>query len=137
MTPRRASLIVLALVAVTVAGCGANGGGGGAERETRLTAAEAASAKAAIGAVNGYCRKLALFLAGKRREPDTEDADRAQKSADTLVSVARAKPDAALTEAVTMRDALADMAEDLEGSNCASGLVGRLDQGLSSLPPPR
>jgi hypothetical protein len=39
-------------------------------------------------------------------------------------------------EGETMRQVLGDTAEDLEGTNCSSGLVARLDQGLASLPEP-
>ena len=87
-------------------------------------------------AVQRYCGKLALSLTGQGKPPSAEEQSRAFVATDRLVELASEKPVAPLDTGVEMGLFLGDLAEDLEGSNCDSRLVERIDQALATLPQP-
>jgi hypothetical protein len=87
-------------------------------------------------AIRSYCRLIGLYVTRRGPRPTTADTQAADDAVDRLIALARADPEAQYREGETMRQVLGDTAEDLEGTNCSSGLVARLNQGLASLPEP-
>jgi hypothetical protein len=100
----------------------------------RLTADEQALVTRSDRTVERYCGHLALSLTGRRKPPSAEEQVRAFAATDRLIELAQEKPAAPLETGVEMGLFLGDLAEDLEGSNCDSRLVERIDQGLATLP---
>jgi hypothetical protein len=95
-----------------------------------LTAAERAAARAGHAAIRSYCRRVGLYLAGRRGPPGAEVQRRAIAGARAIARVARSKPEARFSAVQTARDLAGDTAEDLEGTNCSSRLVVELSRGL-------
>jgi hypothetical protein len=78
---------------------------------------------------------LTLYLARKRGAPTQRETGRAYEAVDRLAVIARAKPAATHPQSGrTVRELLGDVAEDLEGSNCAQNVVQRIDQARATLP---
>jgi hypothetical protein len=133
MRPALVAAAGLCLLAIASCGDGDSPGtagttpAGGAAK--RLTADEQALVARSDRTVARYCGHLALALAGQRKPPSAEEQSRVVAATDRLIELARRKP----TE---MRLFLGDLAEDLEGSNCGSRLVERIDQALATLPQP-
>jgi hypothetical protein len=139
---RPALATALGLFLMAIASCG-DGGSSGATRTApvggaakRLTADEQAVVTRSDRTVERYCGKLALSVTGRARPPSAEEASRAFAATDRLIELARAKPAASIENGVEMELFLGDLAEDLEGSNCDSRLVERIDQALATLPQP-
>jgi hypothetical protein len=123
----------LALVLVLPASCG--DGSDSPKTATRLSAAEESVLAHSQTSLRDYCRKLALYLAGKRTAPTGADARDVDNDLDRLIALARAKPDARAGNQEPLRLVISDMAEDLEGSNCSGSFEQKLEQGLAELPP--
>jgi hypothetical protein len=102
----------------------------------RLTAAEQALVTRSDRTVGRYCGRLALSLTGQRRPTSAEEQSRAFAATDHLIELASEKPAARVDTGVDMGLFLGDLAENLEGSNCDSRLVERIDQALATLPKP-
>ena len=141
MRPALVVLAGLALVAIAACGDGDSPDAAGATTTTgaaakRLTAAEQAVVTRSQRAVQRYCGKLALSLTGQGKPPSAEEQSRAFVATDRLIELANEKPVAPLDTGLEMGLFLGDLAEDLEGSNCDSRLVERIDQALATLPRP-
>jgi hypothetical protein len=137
---RPALIVVVGVALVAIASCG-DGGSPDAGSTTstsaapqRLTAAEQALVTRSEQAVQRYCGKLALSLTGQGKPPSAEEQSRAFVATDRLIELANEKPAAPLDTGLEMGLFLGDLAEDLEGSNCDSRLVERIDQALATLP---
>ena len=140
MRPALATAVGLSLLAIASCGDGGSPGtagttSGGAAAK-RLTADEQSLVTRSDRSVERYCGKLALSLTGQRKPPSVEEQSRAFAATDRLIELAREKPAARVDTGVDMGLFLGDLAEDLEGSNCDSRLVERIDQGLATLPQP-
>jgi hypothetical protein len=134
-------VVVAALVLVALAACGDGGSPDAAGTTTttgaaakRLTAAEQSLVSRSERSVQRYCGKLALSLTGQGKPPSAEEQSRAFVATDRLIELASEKPVAPLDTGLEIGLFLGDLAEDLEGSNCDSRLVERIDQGLATLP---
>ena len=92
-----------------------------------LTAQERAGADRAVAAIRSYCRGIARYLAGRARQPAVAEA---VAGARRIAAIARAKPEASYRGSQRARDLAADLAEDLEGTNCSQHLVTELARGL-------
>ena len=85
--------------------------------------------------IQSYCRELTLYLSGRRGPPTEKETLRSYAAVDRLASIARAKPAATYAQSGrNVRELLGDIAEDLEGSNCAENVVKRIDQARATLP---
>lgn len=114
-------------------GCGEGEGSPG--KPEQLSAREQTSVREAQLEIRSYCRELVLYLARRRGPPTETETGRAYEAVDRLASIAQAKPTA--TQPLggrNVRELLGDIAEDLEGSNCAANVVQRIDQALATLP---
>ena len=140
MRPAAAAAVGLSLMAIASCGNGESPQTAGTTptgaAARRLTSAEQALVARSERTVQRYCGKLALSLTGQARPPSAEEASRAFAATDSLIELARAKPAASIENGVEMELFLGDLAEDLEGSNCDSRLVERIDQALATLPQP-
>jgi hypothetical protein len=124
----------MAIIALALAGCGGCSGGTQA-KSGPLPANQQARVRAAQAEIQSYCRQLTLYLARRRGPPTEDETAQAYEAVDQLGAIARSKPSA--TEGVTgetVRDLMGDIAEDLQGSNCADNVVARIDQALRTLP---
>jgi hypothetical protein len=100
-----------------------------------LSAGERSDVREARVEIRSYCHELTLYLARKRGAPTERETGRAFAAVDRLVAIARDKPSAAQAQdGRTVRDLLGDIAEDLEGSNCAANVEQRIEQALVTLP---
>jgi hypothetical protein len=95
-----------------------------------MTAVERAAAATGYEAIRSYCRRLGLYLTGRRGMPGTRVQRRAVTGARTLARLARRKPEATYVRGQTISQLAADTAEDLEGTNCSGRLVVELERGL-------
>jgi hypothetical protein len=138
MRPAVAAAVGLSLLAIASCGNGESPQGAGTTATgaaaRRLTSAEQALVARSERTVQRNCGKLALSVTGQARPPLPEDASRAFAATDRLIELAHAKPAASIENGVAMGLFLGDLAEDLEGSNCDSRLVERIDQALATLP---
>jgi hypothetical protein len=140
MRPAAAAAVGLSLMAIASCGNGESPQTAGTTptgaAARRLTSAEQTLVVRSDRTVQRYCGKLALSVTGRARPPSAEEASRAFAATDRLIELARAKPAASIENGVEMELFLGDLAEDLEGSNCDSRLVERIDQALATLPQP-
>ncbi len=128
---RRSCLAAIVVVAIFLAGCGDDGSSSATrapEAPARLSAQERAAADRSVRSIRAYCRDLARSLAGERRARPA--LDEALAAARRLAALARAKASAPYRGSQTARNLAADLAEDLEGSNCSNTLVAELARGL-------
>jgi hypothetical protein len=128
------------LVALALGGCG-NGGSdtGPTGGERKLTASEEHLADSSQRAIYAYCRRIARFEEGTANRVPPAAQERAFKGVDDLVALGREHPRAKVStglvgERVLLRVRIGDIAEDLEATNCDPTLVGRIDQGLATIP---
>ena len=129
-----AALIVLALA---TAGCGDEDGASETSVATaapsRLTTEEVALIHQTERAVGRYCRQVAAALA-RGGAPHPESFMRVTASLERLATLADAKPESEGPGGTSPRLALGDIAENLEGTNCDSRLVARIDEALAQIP---
>ena len=135
-TPRRRATAVVATVTALALVTGACGDGDGATTETiqqaPLTPAEMKVIDGAREAVDGYCVEVAAALSGERAV--TEPArERATAAIDRLAALAARNPDATAPDGTDASLALSDIAEFLEGSNCDSRLIERIEEQLGAI----
>jgi hypothetical protein len=123
-----AGLIVAAALLLTA--CGSGGDPPRPSEQQRLTAPERAAVDSGRAAIRAYCRRLGLHLAGRGGAPSDAVRDRALVGAREIASVARRKPGAPYEQGIAVRTLAADIAEDLEGTNCSPALVVELRRGL-------
>ena len=83
-----------------------------------------------------YCRRRALGLTDPQKRPTAGQQASALEAVDAMLGLAGEKPDAKVGQGVEVSLFLGDLTENLEGSNCDPLIVGRLQQGLASLPGP-
>jgi hypothetical protein len=95
--------------------------------QQRLTGDERRAAEGAVTAIRRYCRRVARYLAAGGRPPPQ---GRAIAGGRGIARIAAAKPSARYRGSQTIRDLAADLAEDLEGTNCSRRLVTELERGL-------
>jgi hypothetical protein len=139
---RHALATAVGLSLVAIASCGDDGSPGTAgtmaagAQAKHLTADEQTLVTRSDRTVARYCGHLALAVTGQRTPPSGEEQSRALTATDRLIRLAREKPAAPVGTGVEMGLFLGDLAEDLEGSNCDSRLVERIDQALATLPQP-
>ena len=100
------------------------------EAPQRLTEPERAAARSGEAAIRSYCRRLGLYLAGRRGPPGARALRRAVEGARVVAALARRKPQASYALGQTVRQLAGDTAEDLEGTNCSGRLVAELERGL-------
>jgi hypothetical protein len=123
----RPKLLVAVLVLGILAGCGDDPAPNvPAQPDRPLTAQERAGAAHAVAAIRSYCRGVARRLAGRGDAPPVEEAVAAARR---IAALARAKPAATYRGSQRARDLAADLAEDLEGTNCSQRLVVELARG--------
>ena len=123
----RPKLLLAVLVLGLLAGCGDDPAPDVPARPDRpLTAQERAGADRSVAAIHSYCRRVARRLAGRGAAPPVQGAVAAARR---IAALARAKPDAAYRGSRRARDLAADLAEDLEGTNCSQQLVTELARG--------
>ena len=141
MTRRGRLLPSVVLCAVALAACGDSGSSAEEEASSvETTTVEQVSGpparviRRAQTAVDTYCGRVAEAL-GEGRGPTPADFERVSSAIDQLVALAAQRPQATDPIGTTPRLALGDIAENLEGSNCDSRLVERIDVALASLPP--
>jgi hypothetical protein len=130
-------LLLPPVASVGLAGCGSSSGDGASDKSSsaKLSASEQAAVRASQSAIQSYCRTVLLYLERRTDPPTQGDTARAYAGVDRLAAIARAKPSAPQGRSgETVRDLMADTAEDLQGANCADNVVGRIDQALASLP---
>ena len=113
--------------------CGDEGGTGAstATEPGRLSAAEAETIVAAREAVGRYCARIAEM---RGAPPSAREFDRVVGALDKLAALARRRPNDVDPSGASAELALGDIAENLEGSNCDSRLVERIDEQLAALP---
>jgi hypothetical protein len=124
----RGRFLAAVLAAVCVAGCGDEG----SERTpvvppAPLTAQERRGEDRAVAEIRAYCRGLARSLATGRDRPSQAAAITAARR---IAALAERKPEATYRGSQTARTLAADLAEDLEGTNCSQLLVAELARGL-------
>jgi hypothetical protein len=138
-----AVLVLLLCVVALLGGCGSDTSTGGgttsgaasAEKPEHLSASEQATVRQAQTEIQSYCQALTRYLARRRGPPTEDETGRAYGAVDRLAEIARTKPAATQgPTGETVRDLLGDIAEDLQGSNCAENVVARIDQILAALP---
>ena len=84
--------------------------------------------------VTSYCRARARELGGGK-PTSAKDLERVTSALERLAALAQAKPEAETGDGATVRLALGDIAENLEGTNCDERLVELIDSRLAELPP--
>ena len=84
--------------------------------------------------INAHCVRVARSLVDPRAAPSAAEEERAFAAADALIELAAAKPDAPLGAGQDTRLFLADVLENLDGSNCDPAMASRLGQGLAQIP---
>ncbi len=114
--------------------CGGDEQGAGTIRngEQRLAPAELRVVRGTQQKVREYCSKRLDELA-RRRSPATVNPTPVRRALDQLAALAQRKPEAETPDGASVRLALGDIAEDLEGTNCDSQLVARIDALLAEL----
>jgi hypothetical protein len=120
-------------LALVLGSCGDEGGTGAstATEPGRLTAAESETIVVARESVGRYCTRIA-----QRRGalPSAGEFDGVAAALDELAALARRRPNDVDPSGASAELALGDIAENLEGSNCDSRLVERIDEQLAALP---
>ena len=104
------------------------------EKNEPLSAGEQSAIRDAQTEIHSYCRELVLYVGRRRGPPTASETNRAYGAVDDLVAIARDKPLMQTQSGRTVRELLGDLAEDLEGSNCAENVVERIDQARATLP---
>lgn len=133
---RAALAACVALAALGLGACGAEGDETATapvrRTEERLTEEQRSRAFQAQQAISAYCGRLALSLAGEKAPPSAKQRAGAIAAGDRLVELARRKPAGTVQTGVDMLLFVNDVIENLEGLNCDSGLLERLERGLGA-----
>jgi hypothetical protein len=109
----------------------------GSDEENRtptLTAAERAQVVRTRQAIGAFCTQVGRFLARRRGPPTERELERATAEIDRLGAIVGQKPEARYDNLTTVRQAMGDMAESLEASDCSPALEARIEQALASGP---
>ncbi len=85
--------------------------------------------------IQAHCLRVGRSLVEPQAAPSARQEERAFAAADALIALAAEKPGAPLGAGQDTRLFLADVLENLEGSNCEPRMVARLEQGLAGIPP--
>lgn len=127
----------LTVIAATLAACG--------EQPPRTvpepapappaTAAERRQLRQAEDRIVRHCVAVTRSIVDPEAAPAPAEQARAFAAADRLVATVRANPRADLGAGQDMRLFLADVIENLEGSNCDPRMIDRLERGLATVPP--
>jgi hypothetical protein len=130
---RYAATGVAVSLALVLGSCGDDGGSSArtATEPGRLTAAEAETIVVAREAVGRYCARIAERGGAP---PPAREFDGVTGALDELAALARRRPNDVDPSGASAELALGDIAENLEGSNCDSRLVERIDEQLAALP---
>lgn len=99
-----------------------------------VTEAERAALQRYEQRIQRHCVRMARTLVDPRQRPTPEQERRAFAAADALIALATAKPTADLGAGQDLRLLVADIVENLEGSNCDPRMRERLLDGLRSIP---
>jgi hypothetical protein len=102
----------------------------------RLSARGRRTLRAAQTAVARYCRKVGLAALRRARPPTPADLERVEKRLQALVRVGKSQPTALTPAQRTVREAIGDILEDVEGSNCPGPINQRLAEAVAALPAP-
>lgn len=143
---RMPCLVILAGLTAVLASAALNVGCGGEDEpaETGVPPMSAASSltdeeKRALGRydrlIQGHCVRVAESLLGSGTGPSARQEMRAFAAAEALIALAAEKPAAPLGAGQDTRLFLADVLENLDGSNCDPRMTAVLGQGLSQIPP--
>jgi len=139
--PRWRSVACLAACAALLgAGVGCDDDQGSAEQDEpatppTLTGEERRLLTTYDRRIEAHCVRVARSLLEPQAAPTALQSERAYAAADALIALAAEKPSAPLGAGQDTRLFLADVLENLDGSNCDPGMVGRLEQGLAQIPP--
>ena len=109
--------------------------GDGSSTDSPLSAQERSRVQGALVAVNEYCRQLGRYFSRRGSAPTNSATAAAREGVDEITALAGEKPAVEYRPGQTLRELIADTAENLEGSNCTGPLLTRLEQALASLPP--
>jgi hypothetical protein len=134
---RAGALAAVAAVAVALVGAGCGDDGvttTPAPEGGELTAAERKLVEESEAAIVDYCAQRALGLTDPDKRPTAGQQAQALEAVDALIDLTARKPDAKVTPSSEMALFVGDLTENLEGSNCDPLIVGRLQEGLASLP---
>jgi hypothetical protein len=122
-------------LAGTLLGCGGAGQDAiGPGPPPALTAAERSAIAAYDGRIQAHCVRVARSLAEPGAAPTPAQQRDAFAAADALGALAARKPTAPLGAGQDLRLFLADVIENLEGSNCDPRMRARLGQALRAIP---
>ena len=94
-------------------------GGRTPEQPEQLSAGEQAAVRKAQVEIQSYCRELTLYLARRRGPPTEDETGRATARGPARRDRTREAGCDQRQSGRTVRELLGDIAEDLEGSNCA------------------
>jgi len=138
----RALAVPAVLLAVLALGCG--GDPGSAEQAAapagdaaKLSGEERRLLASYDREIQAHCLRVARTLIEPSAAPSPRQEERAFAAADGLIALATEKPAAPLGAGQDTRLYLADVIENLGGSNCDPRLVTYLAQGLAAIPAPR
>ena len=84
--------------------------------------------------IQRHCVAVSRSVVDPEAAPSPAERERADAAADRLVAVVRANPRADLGAGQDLRLFLADVIENLEGSNCDPRMIERLERGLATVP---
>jgi hypothetical protein len=101
-----------------------------------LTRAERDLVGDSESAIVEYCRRRALALTDPAKRPTAAQQADAIEAVDALIALAQRKPQARVKPRVEVRLFVGDLTENLEGANCDPLILGRLQEGLATLPAP-
>jgi hypothetical protein len=139
---RPVAAVVAASLALLAAGCGDDADeptavtAPSAAESARLSASERDLVEESEDAIVDYCAQRALGLTDPGEAPTAGQQARALDAVDDLIALAAEKPEARYRPSADVRVFAGDLTENLEGSNCDPLIVGRLQEGLASLPAP-
>jgi hypothetical protein len=124
-------------IVAALSACGGDEGehAGTFEEPAVLSPVEVRTVRSAREAVLAYCAAK-LKASTDRTAVDPRSHTRALSALEQLGSLAEAKPEAEVGDGASVRLALGDIAENLEGTNCDQDLVELIEGRLAALPPP-
>jgi hypothetical protein len=129
-----ALVAVLASCSLGMLACGDDASSGGKPATGPLTSPERSAIDHSRRAVWKYCGRLRAYLANGKPLPASLKVQ-ADQGVERLIELTRLKPAAEYQTGVALSTLLGDLAEDLEGSNCAPDLEREIDSALATIPP--